>query len=236
MCGRFVSSQSMEELAEIFAVEAVGEQLPEPSYHVHPTDAVRVVLDSAKTSARRLEGAVWALARPRQAELVTRPPLINVRVETAARSFGYALRAHRAIVPADSYWEWRSQPGAARGRPGKTPFSIAPAAGSGPLALAGLYSWWVDPRLPEDDPGRFRLTVGILTTAPTPGLAQIHDRMPLALAPELWDDWLDPARPGDESLLAAAVATGQAVAEALEWHEVRPFRGSDDGPELTRPL
>ena len=55
-----------------------------------------------------------------------------------------------------------------------------------PLALAGLWSSWRDRESGE------RLTsCTIVTTEPNDLLRPIHDRMPVLLAPEHWDRWLD---------------------------------------------
>lgn len=42
----------------------------------------------------------------------------------------------------------------------------------------------------------------MITTDAVGELAEIHDRMPLLLAEEDWDDWLNPDAPPDPELLA----------------------------------
>ncbi|WP_139123091.1 SOS response-associated peptidase family protein, partial [Cellulosimicrobium cellulans] len=45
----------------------------------------------------------------------------------------------------------------------------------------------------DDDPARWLVSTTIITTDAAPDLAEIHDRMPLALPADAWDAWLDPA-------------------------------------------
>lgn len=56
-----------------------------------------------------------------------------------------------------------------------------------PFAFAGLWEIW---NSPEGDPLK---SACILTTTPNEIVKPIHDRMPVILAPEDYDTWLDPA-------------------------------------------
>jgi putative SOS response-associated peptidase YedK len=161
-------------------------------------------------------------------ELTLKFPTFNARSETAAEkpTFKSAVKSKRALVPATGYYEWRTE-----GKV-KTPYFIGPA--SGLLAFAGLYSWWKNPAVAEDDPAKWVLTATIMTMPTVPSLAPIHDRNPMPLPRDFWDDWLSPALDGDQAFVDAAVAASVPVAEALSYHEVAPVRG--DGPELIAPL
>jgi putative SOS response-associated peptidase YedK len=55
-----------------------------------------------------------------------------------------------------------------------------------------LYEFWRDQSHGADDPDAWLTTYAIITTAAEPGLDRIHDRQPLVLEAEQWDDWLDP--------------------------------------------
>lgn len=103
-----------------------------------------------------------------------------------------------------------------------------------PLALAGLYSWWKNPAAADHDPARWVLSATILTTDAQGPLAQIHDRTPVALPEEWWDQWLDPTAEGDQTLVDAAVAASRAVTRSLDFYEVAPVIGN--GPELIEPV
>jgi putative SOS response-associated peptidase YedK len=57
-----------------------------------------------------------------------------------------------------------------------------------PLAFAGLWAVWRDPEVP-DAPWLRSCTV--VTTDANAAIAPIHDRMPVMLARDAWDRWLD---------------------------------------------
>ena len=122
--------------------------------------------------------------------------LINARVESAAQKpcFREAWRAHRCAVPASWYFEWQQSPE----RNGtKTKYAIRDEAAP-ILWLCGLY------RIEEGLP-----VFVVLTRAPGPRLAEIHDRMPLILPAESIRRWVDPAvRP--ETRLSGALLELQA--------------------------
>ena len=117
-------------------------------------------------------------------------PVFNARVETASikQSFRNAWEAHRCIVPASYYFEWRHErtPGGKLRTMEK--YAIQPAGGSAAY-LCGLY------RL-EDNLPHFV----ILTREPTEDLARIHDRMPLLLPRKYILDWINPLTAPDKML------------------------------------
>lgn len=47
------------------------------------------------------------------------------------------------------------------------------------LGFAGLYEFWPDPELPEDDPERWMLTCAVLTTTSQDALGHVRDRSPV---------------------------------------------------------
>jgi putative SOS response-associated peptidase YedK len=120
--------------------------------------------------------------------------MINARAETVHEkpAFRRAFKAQRALIPVDAFYEWleTDQVGMS-GKKLKQPFALRPADGS-TLALAGLYEVWYDKSLPDDDPNRVVPTYTIITTTETDSVGRIHDRMPMAIRPEAWSEWLDP--------------------------------------------
>jgi putative SOS response-associated peptidase YedK len=67
------------------------------------------------------------------------------------------------------------------------------------MALAGLWETWRSPT------GERVRSFAIVTTSPNRLLAELHDRMPVILAPEHWPTWLGEA-PADPEQLKALLA------------------------------
>ena len=111
---------------------------------------------------------------------------INAKCETAASlpTFREAYRSRRCILPVDGFFEWRS----IRGQKAKQPYSIAMKSGE-PFGIGGIWENWKDP-----NSGEWLRTFAIITTDANELVAQIHDRMPLILAPGNYGRWL-----GEES-------------------------------------
>jgi putative SOS response-associated peptidase YedK len=78
-------------------------------------------------------------------------------------------------------------------------------------------------------------TCTIVTCAANPDVADVHDRMPVVLAPELWEQWLDPAEkePGEVTGLLDPPPAGTLVRHAVPDLVNRP---EVDGPELVAPV
>lgn len=121
-------------------------------------------------------------------------PLINARAETAAekQTFREAWTSHRCILPASWYYEWQHAPREDGRGTTTTRYSVRPR-GSDTVWLCGLYR--VEAGFPS---------FVILTAAPSPDVAFLHDRMPLMLPKEAVDAWIDP-RVAPQSLLRHAV-------------------------------
>ncbi|HEV3354026.1 MAG TPA: SOS response-associated peptidase [Acidimicrobiales bacterium] len=174
MCGRFVAASTRDLLVDWFGVEEVdgGGALP-ASYNVAPTDDVYTVADDA--GRRRLTVTPWGLVAGDGAT-----PLINARSETVTERpvFREAFERRRCLIPADGFYEWETMPAG-----GKQPYLFA-AVDGGPVGFAGLY-------------GR-RGTCAIVTSAAAPPVARLHERMPVIVARDRWDVWLDADADMDE--------------------------------------
>ncbi|RZI89642.1 MAG: SOS response-associated peptidase, partial [Microbacterium sp.] len=163
--------------------------------------------------------------------------MINARMETVAEKPAYrkAFAKRRCLLPADGYFEWypTSQVGKA-GKPVKQPFFIRPKDG-GTLAMAGLYELWRDPTRDAEDPLRWKWTCTVITTTATDDVGRIHDRMPLMLTRDAYDDWLDPSpRPTDE-LLGLLQPAAPGLLEAFPVSTL-VSNVANNGPELVEPL
>jgi putative SOS response-associated peptidase YedK len=186
MCGRHVIIRSAGDLGRIFEVRNNGLDLEfAPDYNIAPTREVPAVWQDE--DGRRLELARWGLVLTWAKEVGVGVRAFNARIETAAEkpTFRSAFAKRRCLLSADGYYEWKKLGSSAK--PAKQPYFIHPP-GSEVIAFAGLHESW---RSPEQE---WVHSVSILTgPAPAAGvLAEIHDRVPLSVAPARFAAWLDP--------------------------------------------
>lgn len=191
MCGRFVSATPPDQVAAYFGAEPPEEAAWEPNHNVAPTTGITVVRDDG--ALRRLETMRWGLVPFWAKDPSVGSRMINARAETVATksAFRAALKKKRCIVPADGFYEWQKVPG----QKAKQPMYVHRVDGE-PLALAGLWEVWRDPT----DPDRELHSCTVITTEANATMRPVHDRMPVILPPSAWDEWLDPAPAGIETL------------------------------------
>ena len=184
MCGRYTLTTPAERLAEEFGFRDSSAELPQ-SYNVAPTQGVAAVLEEG--GGRYLEVLRWGLIPPWADDPQIGSRMINARSETAPEkpSFRRAFRERRCLIPADGFYEWQRTNGA------KQPFYIHMEDGR-PFAFAGLWESWG-----RGGEGEIR-TCTILTTAANAVVGEIHERMPVIVAPDAYDVWLDPSSERDE--------------------------------------
>jgi putative SOS response-associated peptidase YedK len=222
MCGRFTVATDPGVLAERFEVE-----LPEdwaPSYNVAPTQDVLGVV-RARDARRQLRELRFGLIPHWAKDMKVGFSMINARAETVRSKGAYSglLERRRALIVADGFYEWRTDPD---GR--KRPVHYTLADG-GPFAFAGLWASWRDP-----DAGAWLDSCTIITTTANGLVAPVHDRMPVILPRAAEAAWLDPELDpaAVDALLVPYPAEEMHAAEAsMLVNSVK-----NDGPELLDPL
>ena len=155
--------------------------------------------------------------------------MINARRETILEkpAFRKAAVKRRALVPADGYYEWEKT------EDGKIPTYLSPTVPD-PIAFAGLYEFWPDPNLPDDDEHKWLLSVTIITTEAADELGHIHDRTPLVVPRDLYSEWLDPQLTDAEAIATLLDAIPEPVlTPRVVSSEVNSVR--NNGPQLIRP-
>jgi putative SOS response-associated peptidase YedK len=220
MCGRYLIISTPEAIRRLFGYP---EQPNFPArYNVAPTQPIPIV--------RMVEGKrQFALVRWGLLPSWVKDPkgfslLINARGESAADkpAFRNAMKRRRCLIPADGFYEWQEAGGK------KRPYVVRPKAG-GPIAFAGLWECWMGPNGEEME------TAAIVTTDANHTLGAIHHRMPVILAPDAFDFWLDCANV-DATTAAAVIAP--APERLMEAYEISTAvnRVANDGPALLEPL
>ena len=194
MCGRYTLTTPKQILKEAFDLTDVQSlvQLSKPRFNIAPTQNVVVIANRPPEAGRQVEFFRWGLIPFWAKDMKIGSSLINARSETVAEkpSFRAALTRRRCLVLADAFYEWRAAPA---GEKGKIPTCIRMKSHA-PFAFAGLWETWTDPAAnsTEGAAGSDVHSCTILTTAPNPLLAEIHDRMPVILRKDQYSAWLDP--------------------------------------------
>jgi len=158
----------------------------EPRYNVAPTQDVPLVLEEDQ-GVRKAVFARWGLVPfwAKDASIGNR--LLNARGDTirAKPAFRAAFRKRRGLMPADLFYEWQALPGSKL----KQPWCIR-MPGDAPFAFGAVWEQWLD-RTAEDS--KLLTSCAIVTTEPNAVMTPIHDRMPLIIEANDYDNWLDPA-------------------------------------------
>jgi putative SOS response-associated peptidase YedK len=199
MCGRFVQTP-IRDASAIGFPQLVGDLLSMPaSYNLAPTQRASVILD--RGDGAELSALAWGLLPFWAKAKGLQGSTINARIETVATkpAFRAAFKARRCIVPMAGYYEWSVSDVDGK----KDPWFIHD---SSPLWAAGL---WEDasPLLPEGNLGTFTVITGDSSGVS----ADIHDRMPVWLAPAQLDDWL---RAGTDQAMAMLLASEPPAMQA----------------------
>jgi len=177
MCGRFELHTNPAAIALAFGLAhppAIA-----PRYNIAPMQDVPVIR-ATRSGERELAQVRWGLVPRWAKDPSIGARMINARAETleAKPAFRNALKWHRCLLPADSFYEWKAVAG------GKQPYRIAMKDGA-VFALAALTERWLSPE------GEVLDTCTIVTTPANPLIRPLHDRMPLVIAPEDYARWLD---------------------------------------------
>ena len=196
MCGRYELHSSPAAIALAFGLS----QPPSltPRYNIAPmTDVPIVRIDS--TGARECVGMRWGFVPRWAKDPSTGYKMINARGETIAErpAFRTAYRYHRCLLPADGFYEWQALPGKpGRGeRARKQPMHIG-MKDRAPFGLAGVFERWRNPD------GTVLDTCAIVTTEANALLRDVHERMPVIIAPADYDRWLDSSNEDPADLMA----------------------------------
>lgn len=173
MCGRFTIQYTWAEYYEalnLIPASVKGRNDP-PRYNVCPTQQIGMVCTVEDEIV--VKDARWGLV-PFWAKKLEKP-MINARSETVAEKpmFKKSFSERRCLIPASSYYEWL--------RPDKKtalPYNIH-LKDNEPFFFAGI--WGHHKHLDVT-------SCAILTTVPHDNIAHVHDRMPVILNAETWEN------------------------------------------------
>lgn len=182
MCGRFALSAMLTDIAEEFGTNTAPEKTLPVDWNIKPTQEIYIIKN------KRIEIASWGLIAPWSKTMSdavkSQSQAINARSETVHEkpTFRNAFRRSRCLVPASGYYEWATELGQYKT---KQPVYIS-RDDNHLLAFAGIYDRWISPQ------GEIKDSVAIITRDAVNELAKVHNRMPLFLPRDRWNDWMNP--------------------------------------------
>jgi putative SOS response-associated peptidase YedK len=219
MCGRYMLTTPVDALRQLFLFTERPNLAPR--YNIAPTQEVPIVRPTRDGAGRELIMVRWGLVPYWADDPKIGNRLINARRESVARTaaFREAYQRRRCLVPADGFFEWQKE-----GRT-RQPLLVR-RKDQAPFAFAGLWERW-----PQPGGGVLR-SCTIITCPANKLIAPLHDRMPVILASEDYERWLDPSRADGRELLEPYPAA------ELEAFPVSPRVNSPqyDDPECIAPL
>jgi putative SOS response-associated peptidase YedK len=220
MCGRFTLTENPQVLRDVFDLSTPPQGM-EPRYNIAPTQPVAVI---SNDDPRNLTYFRWGLVPSWSKDLSMGSKLINARSETAHEkpAFRAAFRRRRCIIPASGFFEWKQADGK------KIPHYIHPLEDQ-IFGFAGLWEIW---HSPDGDELR---TCTILTTSANEFMSSLHDRMPVILPRELFEEWL---QPGEQPLEVLIPMMKPYRPDAMTAYPVSTMvnRPGNDVPDVIQPV
>jgi putative SOS response-associated peptidase YedK len=216
MCGRFAQKNDEKTVEREFGVQIEETDDFGTSYNIAPTQLVGAV--RASEEMREYARLKWGLIPSWAKDASFAAKLINARAETLSEkaSFREAYKKRRCLIPASGFYEWEKTAG------GKQPHYFY-LKNKDIFGFGGLWEEWL-----ERETGELVETLTIITTEANAVLKPIHERMPLIIAAEDYEQWLDPSERDVSGLLKPFAA------EAMDEHRVGKAVNSpsNDSPEL----
>jgi len=224
MCGRVRLSSDVSEIKLVFSIPP-HRPTPNfaPSWNAAPTDQLPVVRFDAKAGERSLDLTRWGLVPFWSKDIKVGFANINAKAEgiESKPAFREAFQRRRCLVPVDNFYEWKKT------ATGKQPYAIA-LADKALMALAGLWENWRSPA------GEWVRSFAMITTTPNELCAELHNRMPVVLVPEMWPQWLG-EDPADARQLKAMLAPYPSEEMTCWPVSVRVGNVKNNDPSLIEP-
>jgi len=177
MCGRFALKAPPSKLVERFELEECVDF--QPNSNISPGTDIPVIRQSPE-GKRVLHLLHWGLVPHWAKDPSIGNKMINARGETLKEkpSFREAFKKRRCLIPADGFYEWRTEGGK------KQPYYFS-LKSEDTMALAGLWESWKAPD------GNILRSVTIITTEANELMQPFHHRMPVIVPQENWHEWLE---------------------------------------------
>ncbi len=214
MCGRFFLDAKAGDIIEHY--NAPPPDLFTARYNIAPTTPVLAL------SGDRFDLYRWGLIPSWARDVTIGNRMFNARAETVAEkpSFRNAYRRRRCLVPASGFYEWRLENGR------KQPYCCH--IDHQLFSMAGIWEHW------QDAEGNEIQSCAVITTEARGAMAELHQRMPVYIAPRDYTDWLDCS--SDKTEAADRLLFDSAP--GYEYYAVGTMvsNSRNEGPGLIEPL
>ena len=184
MCGRVIQSSGPLRYAIVDGMNVRDSRVHNypPRWNAAPSQELLVIRRNHQTGEVSLDPLRWGLIPYWCKDPAGGRKPINAKCETVRDlpTFRDAYRKRRCIVLVDGFFEWK----AIKGQKAKQPYAIAMKDGT-PFGLAGIWENWQEPAS-----GEWITHDNMTDDVPVVLVADIHDRMPVILAPGEYARWL----------------------------------------------
>jgi putative SOS response-associated peptidase YedK len=203
MCGRFTFERTWPEIHALYNLTLDKDKMrnTEARHNIAPTQQVLFVYNDSEGKQTVDEGRWWLV--PFWAKEIPKATLFNARIETidTTPAFRDAFKSRRCLIPADGFYEWTA---ADDGK--KDPWHIF-LPGGAPFSFAGLWA--------HND--KLGITSCSIITAPAEEpMTRLHDRQPVILDPDAYEEWLAAETPKDR----AKELLSRTLDSQVEFHRV----------------
>jgi putative SOS response-associated peptidase YedK len=173
MCGRYGRRGDKQKIAEAFHVKTELEETDLDEDLDAAPGSVQPVVFVNKDGERDITDMRWGFKLPQRL-------LFNTRSDTVATTkfWKEKFADKRCIIPASSFFEWQGEKGH------KTKYEVTIPRHT-LFGMAGLWSLWKNPKTEK-----WEDTFSIITSDPNKTMVKVHDRQPVILEANEYDEWL----------------------------------------------
>ena len=203
MCNLYRMTKGVDEIARLFAAEPDrGANFAEEVYPGYPGLVV------AEGRARAMNWGFPLVLTGKQGHKLKPKPVTNAREDKLRTAFWRdSFTRRRCLIPVSAWAE-------PQGKPGQMTRSWYSLPGGEPFAVAGL--WRASAEWGE--------VYTLVMAESSPQMAEVHDRMPVILAPEDWAGWTGGSQ--EQALALCRTWPGELIAE----HTADRWAGGDKAP------
>jgi len=179
MCGRFCQVLEGKIIFEDFQIENFFDI--NPSYNVAPNQNAAVIIETEHDKKRFIKLHKWGLIPSWSKSIKNSYKMINARSETINQkpSFKNSIKSKRCLIPVNYFYEWQKL-----GSTKKQPFCIG-LKDFKYFVLAGIWDLYFD--------GQNKIySFSIITKKANKLVSKIHDRMPVIITSQNYNEWLNP--------------------------------------------